>query len=47
MKNDQNNMMIPNMPSVHLSHVPNYLNMEPSPPVHLFDRRPKPGKRSS
>ena len=47
MKNDQKNMTIPNVHSVHLSSAPNYLNMEPSPPVHLSDRRPKPGKRSS
>jgi hypothetical protein len=46
MKNDQKNEMNPNTLTTCLSGAPNYLNREPSPPVHLSDRRPELGKHS-
>ena len=44
MKNDQKNETNPNMPSSYLSHASSMKNMEVSPPFHLFDKRPEPGK---
>jgi hypothetical protein len=44
MKIAQKNMTNQNMQSVHLSHAPSMLNMEPSPSFHLSGKCQTPGK---
>ena len=46
MKVAQNDEMNPNMRSVYLSEVSNYLNMEHSPSGRLTNTGPEPGKHS-